>query len=193
MKKKRKAALAYDQMRAAHSWRSMLAGPLQRECAAMKWLSEEADVDELWDAISDLERFPRGERDQRLDGILQQLLKHPEVVVELKPGRKVTISYEELAALGAQKFAILEELGMLDATTIARARHLGRFLQRVSKAMPRPTEDELNKIFEETADPGAEVGEATAAALSPTNSPLWCLIPRPQSRFGCRLVPQRPC
>ncbi len=125
----------------------------------MKWLSDEADVDELWDAISDLDRFPKPKRDQLLNKILQQLLKHPEVVVDLKPGRKVTLSYEDLAALGAQKFAMLEELDVLDATTLARARHLGRFLQRVSKAIPRPTEDELKKIFEETADPGAKVGK----------------------------------
>jgi hypothetical protein len=75
---------------------------------------------------------------------------------ELTSGK---VSYEELEKLA--------ETGMLDETTMARARHLGRFFERVAKAIPNPdlkigdvlTEDELQNFWRETADEGADIGQ----------------------------------
>jgi hypothetical protein len=81
--------------------------------------------------------------------------------------KKLSFSYEELMG-GAMQRSELERLadaGMLDIATFARIGHLGRFFERVGKACPNPdlqisevlTEEELQQMWIETSDPGAEV------------------------------------
>jgi hypothetical protein len=82
---------------------------------------------------------------------------------------KRSLSYTELTELmrGDQsKFEAMVEAGMLDDETCARIDHLGRFFLRLSNASPNPelivgdvfSEDEVKKIFDETADRDADVG-----------------------------------
>jgi hypothetical protein len=82
---------------------------------------------------------------------------------------KRSLSYTELTELmrGEQsKFDAMVEAGMLDDETCARIDHLGRFFLRLSNASPNPelivrdvfSEDEVKKIFDETADRDADVG-----------------------------------
>jgi hypothetical protein len=82
---------------------------------------------------------------------------------------KRSLSYTELTELmrGDQsKFEAMVDAGMLDDETCARIDHLGRFFLRLSNASPNPelivrdvfSEDEVKKIFDETADRDADVG-----------------------------------
>ena len=82
--------------------------------------------------------------------------------------KKQSISYQELIG-GKVSQAKLEKLAaaeMLTDATLARLRHIGRFLTRVGNALPNPdlkvgdvfTEADMQKFWQETADDGADVG-----------------------------------
>jgi hypothetical protein len=81
---------------------------------------------------------------------------------------KRSISYEDLIS-GKVSHVELEKLAtaeMLTDATLARLRHIGRFLTRVGNALPNPdlkvgdvfTEADMQKFWQETADDGADVG-----------------------------------
>ena len=82
--------------------------------------------------------------------------------------RKRNLSYRQLAEGGLAKVKELAEadrLDELDEATLARCAHFGRFFGRVGNAVPGNlrvgdvlSEDELQRIWEETADPDADVG-----------------------------------
>ena len=61
----------------------------------------------------------------------------------------------------------LEALANAGTLALARIGHVGRFYQRISKACPNPnlkirdvlTGDELQKLWNETADEGVSIGQ----------------------------------
>ncbi|MGE5166064.1 MAG: hypothetical protein ACM3Z4_15265 [Hyphomicrobiales bacterium] len=82
---------------------------------------------------------------------------------------KLSYSYLELVSMYNDDSDVLNELaenGMLDDETLARAEHLGRFFRRVREACRNPnlkvgdhlSDDEVQRIFDETAEKGADVG-----------------------------------
>ncbi len=84
-------------------------------------------------------------------------------------GRDV-LTYEMIAQIGIaapKKLLQLGKSGALDAGSVARIAHWSHFMQRAIDALPDPdmaiqdafSEDELQKIWRETADPGAEMGK----------------------------------
>jgi hypothetical protein len=68
--------------------------------------------------------------------------------------------------LGRAEVERLADRDMLTDATLARCGHLGRFYEAVANAMPNPNlkvgdlfnEDELQRIWKETADPDADIG-----------------------------------
>lgn len=65
------------------------------------------------------------------------------------------------------KLEALANAGKLNEETVARIGHVGRFYQRISKACPNPNlkirdvlaGDELQKLWNETADEGVSIGQ----------------------------------
>jgi hypothetical protein len=79
-----------------------------------------------------------------------------------------SFSYHELMSgkIGRTRLEALANAGKLNQETLARIGHVGRFYQRLGKACPDPnlrisdvlTGDQLQKIWNETADEGVIVG-----------------------------------
>ena len=72
-----------------------------------------------------------------------------------------SLSYEELARANRDELERLAEADLLDDATRARCAHLARFFERVRQMGPAElkicdvlTEEELQKIWRETADEG---------------------------------------
>jgi hypothetical protein len=80
--------------------------------------------------------------------------------------KKRFLSYEEIAKMPMPELEELADAGILDDETLARVAHFGRFTLAVGEAMPNPelmvgdvfTEDELQEIWQQTADEGVDVG-----------------------------------
>jgi len=80
-----------------------------------------------------------------------------------------SFSYHELMSgkINRTKLEALANAGKLNQETLARIGHVGRFYQRLSKACPNPnfrisdvlTGDQLQKIWNETADEGVITGQ----------------------------------
>ena len=80
-----------------------------------------------------------------------------------------SFSYHELMSgkINRTKLEALANAGKLNQETLARIGHVGRFYQRLSKACPNPnfrisdvlTGDQLQKIWNETADEGVATGQ----------------------------------
>jgi hypothetical protein len=72
-----------------------------------------------------------------------------------------SLSYEELSRASRDELERLAEADLLDGATRARCAHLARFFERVRQMGPAElkicdvlTEEELQKIWRETADEG---------------------------------------
>jgi hypothetical protein len=95
-----------------------------------------------------------------------------------------SFSYHELMSgkINRAKLEALANAGKLNEETLARIGHIGRFYQRISKACPNPnlkisdvlTGDQLQKIWNETADDGVTTGQC----------PLVIRMPRKMTRVG---------
>ena len=85
--------------------------------------------------------------------------------------KKRSLSYEQLMKGGLAKVKrLLADADMLDDklddTTLARIAHIGRFMARLGNAMPNPklkvgdvfSEHDLQRFWQETADPDADIG-----------------------------------
>ncbi len=91
-----------------------------------------------------------------------------EVLEQLKDelGMK-PLSYEKIASTASERLLRLAKSGLLTDGDVARIKHWDRFLQRIANSMPNPnlkaqdvlTEEELQKLFQETAEPGTDVGK----------------------------------
>ena len=79
-----------------------------------------------------------------------------------------SFSYHELMSgkINRTKLEALANAGKLNDETLARIGHVGQFYQRISKACPSPdlkirdvlTKDELQNIWNETANEGVTIG-----------------------------------
>ncbi len=80
------------------------------------------------------------------------------------------LSYEVIAEKGMadpDALLLLGKSGTLDAGSMARIAHWWRFMQHAIDALPDPdmpiqdafSDEELQKIWQKTADPGADVGK----------------------------------
>jgi hypothetical protein len=82
---------------------------------------------------------------------------------------KLSFSYGQLMSgkINRTKLEALANAGKLKEETLARIGHVGRFYQRISKACPNPnlkisdvlTGDELQELWNETADEGITIGQ----------------------------------
>ena len=80
--------------------------------------------------------------------------------------KKQNLSYEQLLKRGLVKVKQLADADMLDDATLDRIGHIGRFLARLGNAMPSTklkvgdvfSEHDLQRFWQETADPDADVG-----------------------------------
>jgi hypothetical protein len=81
---------------------------------------------------------------------------------------KLSFSYEQLIGgeVPADRLQELLEADKLDEATINRVLHIGRFLAKLQNSVPNPdvpvgdvlTNEEIQAIWDETADPDADVG-----------------------------------
>ena len=76
--------------------------------------------------------------------------------------KQQSLSYEELSRAGRDELERLAKADLLDDTTRARCAHLARFFDRIRQMGPAEsricdvlTEEELEKIWRETADEDA--------------------------------------
>jgi hypothetical protein len=83
-------------------------------------------------------------------------------------GVKLSFSYEQLMGGEVSQVRLQEliEADKLDEVTISRVLHIGRFLAKLENSVPNPdlpvadvlTTAEIQRIWNETADPDADVG-----------------------------------
>jgi hypothetical protein len=73
--------------------------------------------------------------------------------------KQKSLSYAELSRTSRHELERLAEAGLLDHSTLARCAHLARFFERIRQMGPAEskicdvlTEDELQKIWRETAN-----------------------------------------
>jgi hypothetical protein len=76
---------------------------------------------------------------------------------------KRSLSYEEIIRTNPEEI----NTDLLDDASLARMQHVGRFMRRIAKAMRKSglkvsdafTEDDLQKLWKETAEKGTDIGK----------------------------------
>ncbi len=111
------------------------------------------------------ERKPGRAKEEQLDKLISRL---PAESFELEPKvNEPLLTYEVIAETAPKVLLRMVKSGMFDAGSRRRIAHWWRFMQRVVDAVPRPnlkirdaiSDDELQEMWQETADPGDDVGK----------------------------------